>query len=288
MQRLLITGGAGYLGAELMRQASHTPWDVLATIHTHPAPFAAARTIPLDLSQPQQAEQRIADLKPDVIIHTAYRQYDPGLWEVTALGAQAVARAATRSRARLIHMSSDVIFDGERSGSYTEQDPPAPLTPYGAAKAAAEAMVAQAAPMALIVRTSLIYGGSTPASHERLVLEALAQPDQMAFFTDEFRCPIQVGDLARALLELTRLDVHGILNVAGGDAVSRYEFACRIARAHGHAPGALRAARSADSPVRRPRRCVLDCSRASQLLHTRLRGVREVLPDPAEGESVTS
>jgi dTDP-4-dehydrorhamnose reductase len=174
-------------------------------------------------------------------------------------------------------MSSDALFDGEREGAYTEQDAPCPITPYGAAKAAAERLVAEFHPQALIVRTSLIYGGMTLGPHEQLILDAADGRVDLAFFRDELRCPVVVDELASALLELAPTELGGILHLAGADLVSRYEFACLVAAAHGRRVERLRAALSAESGMRRPRNCGLDCSRARSLVQTRFRGVREVL-----------
>jgi len=127
------------------------------------------------------------------------------------------------------------------------------------------------------VRTSLIYGGAWPGPHEQLVLDALSGQADIAFFTDELRCPIKVDDLAAALLELAPTDRAGRLHIAGPDLVSRYEFAQLVAAARGQDPARLRAAESATSSMQRPRNCALDSSLAQQLLRTRLRGVREVL-----------
>jgi dTDP-4-dehydrorhamnose reductase len=137
------------------------------------------------------------------------------------------------------------------------------VTDYGRAKAEAEGRVARAHPDALIVRTSLIYGGAEPSKHE-----ATARDPSFTFFTNEIRNPIQAGDLAEALLELAELAVSGPLHVAGADAVSRAQFAELITGA----PVA-----SAPAPPTRPLNCSLDSSRAQALIHTRLRGVREVL-----------
>jgi dTDP-4-dehydrorhamnose reductase len=281
MKRLLITGGAGYLGAELIRLA-RGEWDVGATCFTQRPDDAGASWLRLDIRDEDAVDQALGAWRPDVVIHTAYRQRGPDLWSTSAEGAGVVARAARRAGARLIHMSSDALFDGERVGSYAEADDPSPITPYGEAKAAAERLVAQAHPAALIVRTSLIYGAARPGPHEQLVLDALAGKADLAFFTDELRCPIAVDDLARALLELAPTDRAGRLHIAGPDVVSRYEFARLVAAAHGHEPARLRSASSATSDIRRPRNCALDSSLAQRALRTRLRGVRDVLSQSAE------
>ncbi|MBK9709779.1 MAG: SDR family oxidoreductase [Kouleothrix sp.] len=277
MQRLLITGGTGYLGAELVRQALAAGLDIAASYFSREPAGAGARWLRLEIRDAQAVERALAELRPDLVIHTAYRQSGPDLWSTSAEGAGVVARAAHAVGARLIHMSSDALFDGERQGSYTEADDPSPVTPYGEAKAAAERLVAEAHPAALIVRTSLLYGGAEPGQHERLVLDTLDGGPQITFFTDELRCPIAVGDLAAALIELAPLGLSGRLHVAGADVVSRYEFARLVAAAHGRDPGRLRGGLSAESSVRRPRNCTIDSSSAQRLIHTRLRGVYEVL-----------
>jgi dTDP-4-dehydrorhamnose reductase len=284
MQRLLITGGTGYLGAELVRQASIGAWDVSATFFSRRPEHEGVSWLALDIRDQAAVQRVFAELCPDAVIHTAYRQRGPELWSTSAEGAGIVAHAARSIGARLIHMSSDALFDGERQGRYSEDDDPSPISAYGEAKAAAEQMVARADPQALIVRTSLIYGGGTPGPHEQLVFDALEGRADIAFFTDELRCPIVVDDLAAALLELVRMERSGRLHVAGADVVSRYEFARLVAAAHGQNPAQLRAALSAVSGSQRPRNCALDSSMAQQLIRTRLRGIREVLPkDPEFG-----
>lgn len=277
MTRILITGGSGYLGAELAARAGALGWEVTATYHAHTPANQAVRWEALDLRDAAATEALIARCAPDLVVHTAYRQDGPHLVAITRDGAAAVARGAARVGARLVHVSSDVVFDGEQVGLYTEVDKAHPVTAYGAAKAAAERLVTAAAPAALIVRTSLLYGGPRrPGKHERFILDVIAGRADAIFFSDELRCPIEVGDLADALLELALLDRSGILHVAGADVVSRYEFACLVAHTFGCETVGLRGGASPPEP-RRPRNCALDSRLAQTLIRTRLRGVREVL-----------
>ncbi|HWQ15256.1 MAG TPA: sugar nucleotide-binding protein, partial [Roseiflexaceae bacterium] len=258
-------------------QAAASGWYTAATYHARRPELPGVELVPLDVRDAQAAARAIGELRPDAVIHTAYVQDGPDLRAVTVEGAAAVARAARAVGARLVHLSSDVVFDGERVGSYTERDAPAPLSAYGQAKADAERLVAAIDPGALIVRTSLIYGGPAPSKHELLALDAAAGRVDLAFFTDELRCPVAVTDLAAALLELAPLDVRGPLHVAGADVVSRYEFARLVVRAAGGDPARLRAGVSAGSGARRPRNCALDSRLAQGMVRTRLRGAREVL-----------
>jgi dTDP-4-dehydrorhamnose reductase len=245
--RLLVTGGSGYLGSELVRRSG--------------AVGLSSRDA--DVRDAGAVERVFAEHRPDAVIHTAYLQSGPGFREINLEGSANVARAAAVLGARLVHVSTDVVFDGREGRPYVESDTPRPLTRYGRSKATAEAAVDAEHADALIVRTSLIYGGPTPSKHEI----AACDPENV-FFTNELRNPIQVGDLAEALLELVELDVSGPLHVAGADGVSRCEFARLVA---GHD------VRCGLAPETRPLDCRLDSSRAQRLLRTRLRGVRDVL-----------
>jgi dTDP-4-dehydrorhamnose reductase len=231
----------------------------------------------LDVRHADAVERLVGALGPAAVVHTAYLQSGPDMADVNVAGSANVARAAAAAGARLIHLSTDFVFDGEKDGAYREDDEPVPVTPYGESKLAAERAVLAEHPAALLVRTSLLYAGPQPGPHERLVADSIAGAADVGFFTDELRCPIAVGDLAAALLELLGGDVRGPLHVAGSETVSRYRFAALVAEAAGLDRDRLRPALSAELPVTRPRNCALDCSRAAAVLATRLRGPSEVL-----------
>ena len=168
-------------------------------------------------------------------------------------------------------MSSDVIFDGEHA-PYSEQDPPCPIHPYAVSKAHAEQAVVTEYPPAVLVRTSLIYGFNPMDPRTQQTLTG----NMPLLFSDEYRCPVFVDDLADALTELALSPFQGVMNAAGTQRVSRYEFGLKLASTF-HVPPRFSAAVSASSPVPRPRDCALDVSLATTLLKTRLRGVDEVL-----------
>jgi dTDP-4-dehydrorhamnose reductase len=213
----------------------------------------------LDVRDPAAVEVALAQV--DAVVHTAYRQGGTEEWSTNVDGAAVVAAAA--SRCRLVHLSSDLVFDGRR-GRYVEADEPAPMSAYGRSKAEAERRVAERHPTATIVRTSLIYGGDEPGPQERLASEG------SRFYVDEIRSPVQVGDLAEAVLEVLGLELAGPLHLGGADDVSRYDFALLL----GADPGRIEPAHT--TPERAPD-VSLDSSRAAGLLSTSLRGVRSVL-----------
>ncbi|HSH78815.1 MAG TPA: sugar nucleotide-binding protein, partial [Herpetosiphonaceae bacterium] len=200
----------------------------------------------------------------------------PRFWTINADGAAHVARATAEVGARLIHISSDSVFDGEHA-PYCEADPPSPITPYGASKAAAETAVGALLPGAAIVRTSLIVDDDPLDNHSRTVMDIAAGRRSVALFTDEIRCPIAAADLAAAVIELIDLPYAGPLHVVGPDDVSRYELGTLVARRYALDPALLAASTLAESGLRRPADLRLDTGRARELLGTPLRGVREFL-----------
>ena len=242
--RIHVTGATGYLGRELLSLR----------------PDATGERV--EVREPEAVTALLERLRPDVVIHTAYRQTGEGAREIVVDGSANVAAAAAAIGARLIHLSTDVVFDGRLGRSYVESDAPCPCSPYGEAKAESERVVREACPAALSVRTSLIVGGPDrePSPHE-----LLARDPDATFFDDELRSPVQVGDLASALLELAALDLGGVLHVAGADDVSRAELAELVTGG---------AVRRAPAPSGRPLDCRLDSSRARSLLGSPLRGVR--------------
>ena len=261
MQRLLVTGGCGYLGRELVRRAPGRGWTVRATWWQQ-APDGDAEWLRADVRD--AAAMRDAADGCDAVVHTAYRQGEDE-WSVNVDGTASVA-AAAKGR-RLVHLSTDLVFDGTR-GRYREDDPPAPVNSYGRSKAEAERRAVEIHGRPALVRTSLIYGGVVPGPQERLAREGTR------FFEDEIRSPVQVGDLADALIELLQLDVEGPLHVAGADDVSRYDFALLL----GADPTNVERTRT--TPDRAPN-VSLDSTRAAALLRTRVRGVYEVLSSSA-------
>ncbi|MEW1845819.1 sugar nucleotide-binding protein [Nonomuraea angiospora] len=269
--RTLIVGGSGFLGDELVRQSATAGEVVAATCLTRPGTAAGVDWLPLDVRDRTAVVDLIGTFAPDVVINAAYRQSD---WATTAMGAAHVAVAASANGARLVHVSSDAVFSG-KAITYAEDSVPDPVSPYGAAKAAAEVAVQAIDPMAVVVRTSLIIGDGG-SQHEDFVHALATGGTHGVLFTDDVRCPVHVRDLAAALLELANSeDRAGIHHVAGADAVSRYELGCLVARRDGLDPARLPSGRRADTDLPGPLDVRLDCALTQRRLRTRLRGARE-------------
>lgn len=227
----LIIGGSGFLGTEVIRQARAAGHTTAATYATKPGDASHVEWYALDLRDVGRVDAVMAELSPDLVVNVSSGMAD---WSVTAEGPVRLAMAAAKYGSRLVHVSSDAVFSGARV-HYDETCLPDPITPYGAAKAAAETGVLAVLPEAVVARTSLIIGhvGHRRSEHERLIHELAAGIRDGALFTDDIRCPVHVADLAAALLELASLDAAGIHHLAGPDALSRHELGILIARRDG-------------------------------------------------------
>jgi dTDP-4-dehydrorhamnose reductase len=261
-RRLFVTGGGGFVGWHLIRMAPEMGFEVMA-------PPSAA----LDVRNQRSVHEAIVGWKPHAVVHLAMR---PGDRRSIVDASGFVAEAAAAARARLVHVSTDMVFSG-RPQPYREGDAPFPILDYGRWKADAEARVAAADPGALVVRTSMLFGTDRPGQPQLDVQAALRGGSSMTFFTDEVRCPAHADDLARALLLAAREPTwSGPLHVAGPVPFTRAEFASLVARWWGLSPAALRTGTAEALGLVRPHRLVLDCTlAASRGVHCR--DPREVL-----------
>jgi dTDP-4-dehydrorhamnose reductase len=248
---LFVTGASGFLGRHIVNGPATSDWEIVAPSSTS-----------LDLRNRDDVLSMVGDWRPTAIAHLAYRKSDR-LSIVDA--SRHIAEAAEATKARLVHMSSDVVFPG-RPTPYDETATTFALTEYARDKIDAERVVTDACPGAVLIRTSLLYSTVDPGSVQQDVADAINGRTVTTFFTDEVRCPAHVDDVADAVTRLAAMrEISGPLHVAGPDALSRAEFAVRTARLLGLDPSLVRTATLAESGLVRPGNVVLDSSRAAEL-----------------------
>ncbi|WP_055534696.1 SDR family oxidoreductase [Streptomyces graminilatus] len=273
---VLIIGGSGFLGTELVRQAVAAGHTTAATFATRPASTPGAIWHALDLRDTERVDALVAETAPHLVVNATSGHAD---WAVTAEGPVRLAMATAQHGSRLVHVSSDAVFSGDRI-HYDETDLPDPVTPYGAAKAAAETAIGFVAPDAVVARTSLIIGDQR-SEHVRAVHELAAGTRSGVLFTDDIRCPVHVADLAAALLELGFGDAHGVQHLAGADAVSRHDLGVFIAERDGLDASRLPSGLRAHSALPGALDVRLDSSATQRRLRTTLRGARQFLAEGA-------
>jgi dTDP-4-dehydrorhamnose reductase len=277
---LLITGGSGYLGQYLTVKAAQS-YSLYTAFRTNADSVKAGQPVALDLTNAAQVRQLVAELQPDPIIHTA--AINPGQGDVDTMmrvntqGSRYIAQAAAAVGARLVHLSTDLVFNG-KNAPYTDDAPASPINDYGRSKAAAESAVLEANPAAAIVRTSLIYGLNEMDRGTAGFVERLERGETLSLFTDVIRQPVWVDSLAEALLKLVELELSGMLNVAGRQSLTRAEFGRRmLAWWQIDTQGRLQTARAADLSDTIPLDLRLSIHKAEQLLQMTFPGVDDVL-----------
>lgn len=275
---ILITGASGYLGRTLVALA---PNGAALHLVRHRTPLAvvppAARVHTLDLAADEAVTALVAQVRPALVIHTAASVRPEALEPAVVHATANVVAACARTGARLLHLSTDALFDGEQA-PYSEADSPAPVHAYGRAKAAAEEQVRLLpAGQACVVRTSLITSAEPLDPRSAWVAESLRLGRTITLFVDELRCPIWVEDLAAAIWELAMMETWPpVLHVAGPEALSRYALGLLIAARAGLSPAGITPGRNRDHPQPRPRDVRLDTRLASRLLRRRPRPISEV------------
>jgi dTDP-4-dehydrorhamnose reductase len=217
------------------------------------------RDMQLDIRSPTALRTLMERERPGIVFFCAYDREDR-LATVEAAG-WAAARAAHLG-ARFVFFSSDLVFDG-RAGNYDEGAHVAPLDPYGAMKADAEAVVRSEHRAAVVLRTSLLVGESGVMMRPAFECDTLLRGQPVTLYTDEWRSPTHVDDVAKAAWELARRELSGTLHVAGPDRLSRFELGKVVCGLFRFDAGLLReGARPAD----RPRDTSLDSRRAAGLI----------------------
>lgn len=275
MTRYFITGASGNLGRPLSRLAA-TLDETTSAYHRNPT-VGGGDAVQIDLLDGAAVMSLVSNLRPSVIIHAAGSERSDDMTNTNRAGAINICRAAQRIGARLIALSSDLVFDGS-APPYREESPPTPLTPYGRIKAENEQFFTAHHDNCLVVRTSLIYD-LDPFNHQAQWLQQKIDSRQsIPLFVDEIRQPIWVWNLAEILLELVNVSATGILNVAGPQSLSRWHYGCSMLRAMGYDPDAVAhpvaAARVAPE---RPRDCTLILDRARSLIQTPLLDLEQAL-----------
>ncbi len=219
--KIAITGATGMLGQALCKA------------------FAKHSVYPLSSRQPDVASlddvrQKVSDLKPDWILHTAaFTRVDEAesnpfeAYRVNALGARNLAAAAVENGSRLVFYSTDYVFDGAQKRPYREWDPPNPLNEYGRSKLAGEFFVRSICPPHLVVRTSWLFGSKGPHFVQR-ILQLAQERERLEVVSDQLGSPTFTSDLAYMTLVLVEGGKKGTYHVTNSGNCSWHELACEI------------------------------------------------------------
>jgi dTDP-4-dehydrorhamnose reductase len=251
--RIAITGAGGQLGQAMVRG--------LSTGHT----VSPLTHVDLDIACQADVVRAMAAIRPHVIVNcAAYNAVDRAEDDVlaalngNAFGVQALARAAAREEALLVHFSTDFVFDGEASSPYTEDAPVAPLSVYGQSKLLGE-WLSRDAQRRYVLRVESLFGGPLPRSSVDRIAEAIRDGREARVFEDRVVSPSFVEDVVTVTAALIEGRVeHGLYHCVNSGHATWYDVAREIASVLGVEPR-LERVRLADVSLRahRPRYCAL-------------------------------
>ncbi len=238
--RILVTGANGLLGQKLVSLLhENKSIDLIATarspltIHLKRGEFRL-----LDITKVDEVKETIASLHPDVVINTAaMTQVDDceiqkeKCWEANVAAVEYLVQACAISKSRLVHVSTDFIFDG-KEGPLKEDAIPDPVNYYGQSKLAGEEVIMKSNIDWAIVRTVLVYGITTDLSRSNIVLwvkKSLEEGKVINVVNDQWRTPTLAEDLAMGCYLVASKGAHGIYHISGEEMMTPYDIAIQAA-----------------------------------------------------------
>ena len=277
--KIFITGGSSYLGQHMVPYLHERGLEVGHTWFTTPPKVDfPGLSFQVDMRDQERLAEVVNEFQPDAIIHLAASNRSPTEAEMmTSIidGAKSIARIAESLNCRLIHMSTDVVFDGSLP-LYSEDTPVSPMHAYGRAKAEAESEVSQYA-NSVIIRPSLIYSLKMKDRGIEWVESALNEGQAVTLFTDQIRMPVWTDTLSAACLELINHTYCGILHIVGGQRLSRAEFGRKMLDWWNISNRETLSFVPTPAEAPWPRDITMDISLAQRILETPLLGVDAVI-----------
>ena len=233
VRKLLVTGASGLLGnwTVALAQSDYvvTPTDIIESLH--------ANAVKTDITEATEVSNLFSKLRPDIVIHTASETNvdrceteKERAWKINVEGTRNIAEACRETGAKLVCISTDYVFDGEK-GLYAEEDAPNPIDFYGLTKLEGEKQVMKRCKNYAVLRTSVLYGRHPwKQDFATWVINKLKQNQVITVVDDHFNTPTLAENLAKMTLEVGARDLQGIFHTSGRERISRYEFARKIAQ----------------------------------------------------------
>ncbi|MDF2537756.1 MAG: hypothetical protein K0S76_777 [Herbinix sp.] len=231
MERVLITGASGQLGLTLNQLLTDNKDYELYLTKTRA--LADGMIKGLDLTDRDAIYALVEEIKPDIIINCAAMtavdlcESEPDkAYQINALGPKYLAEAANQSKAKLIHISSDYVFDGAATEPFTEDSKTNPISVYGKTKLAGDEFITQTCKRYFILRTAWVYGEGR--NFVKTMLKLSESGNKIRVVADQIGTPTSALELARVIVRLMKTDCYGIYNASCEGSTSWYEFARTI------------------------------------------------------------
>jgi len=277
--KILVIGSHGMLGRDLVNRLStlsdqkNPGNEVIAVDHEH-----------VDITHGEDTSKFVIEVKPDVIVNcAAFSNVDAcetqisEAFAVNATGARNVALAGKQTGAKIIHISTDYVFDGNKNQPYIETDKPDPISVYGKSKLEGELAVQEIGGNYVIIRTAWLFGPFRK-NFVTAMLELGRKNRSVSVVTDQHGSPTYTADLSDAIQTAISKDLRGIYHVTNSGACSRYEWARKIFELTGNQVSVI-SLKTADykRAARVPQNSSLDCTKYTTTTGQKMRSWQEAL-----------
>lgn len=275
--KVLVTGATGLFGEDIAR--------VFAEKHEV---VAVKGRKELDITNAKEVFSYIEKVKPNLIIHSAgFRMVDEAeknpleTFAINILGTKNIALVASKYDAKLIHISSDSVFDGEKNTAYNEYDKPNPVNVYGYSKLMAEEEVRYYHRKHFIIRVPLLFGalGRKQNNYIHIMRNKILDGQTLEYTTDQMCSPTYTFDAAKALLNMADTEFYGIYHLANEGKASRYEFYKRCAELLGLDTKKINPILQKEKVARRPKNTIFDSIACKKTFNIKLREWQDALED---------
>lgn len=284
MERILITGGSGLLGSNIAKIAT-SHYEVYSIYNKNPVKIKDVQFLKSDLSNENQLK-KIENINPDFIINCAAltdvdfcEKHPNETYRQNVKTSNNVAKISEKIDAKLIHISTDAVFNGS-DGNYAEEDPPDPVNIYGKSKLKAEEVIGSINHDSCIVRTN-IYGWNirNKFSLAEWIINTLKKHESLNGFHDVFFSPIFVNDLTMILFDLKKIDYSGIIHIGSSDCISKLSFAFLVAEIFDLDKELITPISIEDLKLetKRPKKTCLDVNKARNILNKHIIPVKDGL-----------
>lgn len=280
MKRVLVCGSNGLLGQKLAWLFDgESEYEILHT--SHQRSFVQNDVLvdysQLDISVRSDVKSLVGSFRPDVVINAAAMTNVDACesdrehaWKVNVTAVENLVEVCRRIDAKLIHVSTDYVFDG-KTGGYSETDRVNPVNYYGKTKLAGENVILSGGIRHAILRTVLIYGTGIHVKNNFAlwVINSLNEKRPIRCAFDQISNPTNVFDIATAIRSVIETDASGVFHISGAETISRFDFAVKAAETFGYDPSLIQKVRLAEigQAAVRPLNTSFDLSKAKDILH---------------------
>ena len=247
-KKILVIGGSSLLGYKLLSNTNN--FELYASYNKNLINLKNIETLKIDITNEKNCE-KILNLKPDIIINTAAitnvdycEKFEKNAFDVNVTGTKNIAKIAEKLGSKLIHISTDAVFSGNKK-FYAEEDRPNPISVYGKTKLESEKIISKVTD-SIILRPSVIFGWipfeyikTRDESRKTMnfglwVLDQLYKNNKMLIVNDQINTPTLADNLAENIFKIIKKDLTGIFHLSGLSCISRLDFSKKIAKTFGY------------------------------------------------------